>query len=384
MTYVFVFLGEFGVELLNWQGVVRKLRPTLAEGDRVVCCSRASLHPLYESCDVYLDIADVPRFRQSRAMAYFALPDPASSWDSLAARRFDKALKTDLRRYILEALAQRPDFVGDDDIRFVFSSDKTIINGLTFGRSRHGPVGVILATLVEQLRKTFPASIDHLEHVKRHFYTLFRSWDRNREANIYDLLDLDNNCFVRIEPDFAFLPAVRSRVGFDLSEPFVLCQTRQRDIGQRSPDRLPWPAIWQLLETLAGEIKVVLLDFDTGRWLDSYSAFAPLSAARSCFHLYPCRSFPEQAILVHFARHCLFFTEGDFGSHIYVPPLLGRDVTALAPASVYALGTTPITFWNEHVFRFGGQIIARRAEDVFASAETVNAFTAELRARCWG
>ncbi len=34
MTYIFVFLGEFGYEILNWQGVVRRFAQTIEPGDK--------------------------------------------------------------------------------------------------------------------------------------------------------------------------------------------------------------------------------------------------------------------------------------------------------------------------------------------------------------
>jgi hypothetical protein len=204
----------------------------------------------------------------------------------------------------------------------------------------------------------------------------FRSLDRSSDANIYELLDVGNNYFVRIRPDETLRPVVAERLGWDLSQPFVLCQTRQRRTMQRSPDLLPAEGMQQLLTILGQNMRIVLLSFQTGRWLDSYSAFDELP---NCT-LYQCRSFPEQAVLASSARHCLFFTEGDFGSHIYVPPFLGRDVTAIAPASVYRLGTTPIDFWNTHVFTFGGQIHARSAEDVFACETSIKALSAAILA----
>ena len=75
----------------------------------------------------------------------------------------------------------------------------------------------------------------------------------------------------------------------------------------------------------------------------------------------------EQACLIHFAKHCLFFTEGDLGSHIYVPPFMGKDVTAVAPRSIYELESAPIDFWNRGVFRFGGQIVPLPTEEALRS-----------------
>ena len=158
--------------------------------------------------------------------------------------------------------------------------------------------------------------------------------------------------------------AIEKTLGWSLETPFVLCQTRKRDIVIRSKDRVPKE---RLIEQLSRKVKVVLLSFDTGRALDSYSAFRGLPGC----YAYACGSFVEQSCLIHFAKHCVFFTEGDFGSHIYVPPFLGKNVIAIAPRDIYELGTTPIDFWNRYVFQFGGQIIAKVSEEVFASEQNV-------------
>lgn len=376
MIYVFVFLGEFGVELLNWQGVIRTLRQRLAADDRIVCCSRASVYPLYEFCDAYIDIGSVPAFLSSRSLAYFAVPPSAASgWDTLAARRFDRTLKAELQKHILRQMAEQGLDGAPANCRFIFSSDHTALHGLTFGRRRRGPLGLALATSLEGGRRISPGAADWLEDKKDAFFARagrlspVQGLDRRQDASIYALPNLADNTYVRIAPDLALAAAVQNTLGFNLTEPFVLCQTRQRLIVQRSPEPLPWPAIRSLLQSLAEDMRIVLLSFQTGRKLDSYSDFSDLP---NCY-AFPCRSFPEQAILIHFAAHSLFFTEGDFGSHIYVPPLMGRDVTVLAAASMYTLPTAPIAFWNENVFRFGGQILPRAVEEVLATPQASHA-----------
>ena len=361
MIYIFIFLGEFGYELFNWQGVIRKFRRLAAPQDKIVCCSRAAVHPLYEVSDAYVNVSEVPLFRQSRAMAYFALPSPASSWDSWGARRFNTRIKEALCDHIRHELHQRGWALHEGTYRFVFSSDKHELAGVSFGRRRHGIAGMCLATAYEQVRARAADLASRLEDTKARFYARFPRFDNNRDANIYDYLDLESNDYICVEPDFRVANEVRGRLGHIVDGPFILCQMRQRFLKPLSPDRLPVSGMVSLLETLAQRLPVVLLNFDTGRYLDSYSAFAALPGC----HGYHCRSFLEQSYLVHRATHCLFFTEGDFGSHIYVPPFMGRDVTAVAPASVYDLHTTPIAFWNRHVFKFGGQILPQGRRSYF-------------------
>lgn len=401
MIYVFVFLGEFGVELLNWQGVIRKFKRTLNPDDRIVCCSRASVYPLYEFCDAYIDIGDVPAFQHSRSLAYFAVPPAAASgWDTVAARRFNERLKDELRAIIHLRLLDQ-DFVSADcdggpgvengrpACRYIFSSDYHQLSGLTFGHPRRRLPGMLLATALESLRSILPAQVSPLENAKDLLAAFRRSRDQYNGSHIYGQMNLANNEFVKLQAGATVAGAVSRAsggaipgsvadcLGWALDEPYILCQTRQRSIVRRSPEPLPWETILALLQQLARDIKIVLLTFNTGRLLDSYSEF---TAAPNCYR-YACRSFPEQACLIEHAAHCLFFTEGDFGSHIYVPPLMGKDVTVLAAASMYALPTAPIAFWNEHLFRFGGQILPSTTEAVFASPQATEAWRRGILAR---
>jgi hypothetical protein len=360
MLYVFTFLGEFGYELLNWQGVVRRFAASLPEGDRIVCCSRAGVAPLYESAAAYFDIGDVPGFRETRAVRYWtarsrgrltSLRDVAS--DSALKRR----LRRIIRRWLDEAGVSRP----DEPVRFVFSSDGVRLRGCNFGPVgyRYTPFGVLVSDVCAFGKWLLPRrTTERLARAKRRLLDRAPVVDYRGDGDIYSRLDLGNNVYRKLEPDQASRAAVEAKLGWRLDEPFLLVQGRRRDKAQASSDRLPENAVNRALRRLAGRTRLLLLGFSTGRWLDSYSVFAAGGAGAR----YECRSFPEQACLVHFARHCLFLTEGDLGSHTYVPPLMGRDVSIMAPRSVFALESSPVEFWNRHVFRFGGQMIPEPVE----------------------
>jgi hypothetical protein len=325
MVFVFTFLGEFGFELLNWQGVVRKFSRTLGPADRIVCCSRANVYPLYEMADLYIDISEAPLFMHSRACCYSGTIGAGAPGRRLN-RAFDAALRASLRSFVrtrLQALEPAWKSAADRELTFVFSSRKTEVRGFAFG-----------------------CDPDRIEV----------------EADIYDQLALGANLFEKVRPDLRIRSQIERALGFDLSEPYVLIQSRARSVGPQSP-LVPKEG---LIGELARRMRVVLLSFDTGRSFDSASRFDP---SLRCAH-YRGRSFPEQACLIAFARHCVFFTEGDFGSHIYVPPLMGKDVVAIAPRRVYALGTAPTDFWNRNVFRFGGRIAPQVSEEVLASVDT--------------
>ncbi|MEC5031530.1 MAG: hypothetical protein SAL07_16650 [Oscillatoria sp. PMC 1051.18] len=336
MIYVFVFQGEFGFELLNWQGVVRKFATTIAPEDKIICCSRANLYSLYEMADEFVDISEVPLFKQSRASAYWGIFSPAELPRYRLIGQFkEKSLKLLLRHQLKQFIWKNSQILQgnlNQPVRFILSARPTRINSCLFGWSRNDGV-----------------------------------------MDIYDLLDVENNLYRKIEPDLSWRSVIEERLKFSLDEPFLLIQTRKRDTStkQPSPDLLETES---LIEHLSRQVKIVLLSFDTGRWLDSHSDFPEKNIG---YH-YRCTSFPEQACLIYYARHCLFLTEGDFGSHIYVPPMMGKDVTVVAPRSIFQLESTPIDFWNQKVFTCGGQVVAAIAESVLSSDESLNQFSSHL------
>lgn len=346
MTYIFVFLGEFGYELLNWQGVIRKFSHTISKEDQIICCSRANLYPLYETADTYIDISDYPLFQKSVACGYvgmipqedmarlpvegskeFNLKRPIQdfyvTYNTPEDLQFDLQLKEELKKYICERLSSVSQF----DIscaKFIFSSERHEMNGCVFGCDR----------------SVFQIGMD--------------------EGDIYENLDLNNNLFQKIVPD----PSVKNIVEKKceaLGQDYILVQMAERKIVKRSADTFGQRN--KFLQMLSKNYPLVLLTFSTGRNLDSYSHFDEIPNC-CCYH---CSSFTEQAYLITHSYQCLFFTEGDFRSHIYVPPLLGKDVIAVAPKSVYQLQTSPIDFWNKNVFQFGGQIKPVYSEDIFSN-----------------
>lgn len=332
MVYVFTFLGEFGYELLNWQGVIRKFSRTLDPSDAIVCCSRANLYPIYEMADLYIDISEVLLFRSSRACCYSATVG-AGAPSRRVNRAFDAALRASLRSFVRRRIAAlRPEWATSGRLLFAFSSRKTEVRGFTFG-----------------------CNPDRL------FV----------ESDIFDRLDVEANHYVKIEPDLRLREDIEQRLGFDLSAPYALVQARPSRIGSPQSPVIPKE---ELIRQLGRRLPVVLLSFKTGRAFDSFSRF---DASLRWAH-YQARSFPEQACLIAMAKHCVFFTEGELGSHTYVPPLMGRDVVVIAPRAVHELERTAVDLWNRRVFRFGGQLVPKIAEDVCASPHSVKALVDEI------
>ena len=71
MTYAFVFTGEFGYELFNWQGVVRKwVSENKKPQDKIIICSRAGLNNIYDFADRYINISQVESYNNTVADCY--------------------------------------------------------------------------------------------------------------------------------------------------------------------------------------------------------------------------------------------------------------------------------------------------------------------------
>ena len=117
MVFVFTFIGEFGYELLNWQGVIRKFSKTLEPADAIVCCSRGNVYPIYEMADAYVDISEVRLFKYSRACCYSGTVGAGAPGRRLN-RAFDAALRASLRSFVGKRIrALEPAWKGATDPR---------------------------------------------------------------------------------------------------------------------------------------------------------------------------------------------------------------------------------------------------------------------------
>ena len=321
MVYVFVFLGEFGYELFNWQGLVRRFKTTCAPDDRIIIGGRTGMDIWYPYADLFIDISEDSFYKASRADCYEA-------YDINSPYRMESSdeIKASVHALIEEKIRDC-DFYRETGSRaeFIFSSDLNFINGVFFG-------------------------------IWGNFFSIYGG--EGHKQNFYAKIDYESD---ELKND------LENRLQINLSEPYILIQGRKRDIVIRSTYVVP---IETLIKKLAEKIPVVILNFNTGRAWDSCSQIA---AGENC-HVLKTFSAHEQAVLIKHAAECIFVTENDFGSHIYVPPFMGRDVLAIAGADVYKIGTTPIGFWNNEIFKFGGQILSFISERIFASEKSLNDF----------
>lgn len=310
----FCFLGEFGYELLNWQGVVRKFQRQAPPGLRVIVAARPGLQVLYPGAE-FCDITQFEPYQQSVAMGYYGLPAHLSSREippTLAELRGDQELRDGIAGFVCQRLG-----LDRTAGTFVFSSFSTRLGDCVFGANRltYGP--------------------------------------RSQRGKIYgDRFILTNNLYERLVPPPAAVASLEQRLAAAGLAPgaFILVQCRRRRIGPQFGGKLPET---ELLAALAQRLPVVLLSFATGRNKDSGSAqeapaanVTPLAVA----------DLGEQGALISLARVCVFLTEGDFGSHLYLPPLFGKDCVAVAAADILKQPSAAYRFWNAEIFRFGGQI----------------------------
>jgi hypothetical protein len=290
-----VFLGEFGYELLNWHARVRQFKrknPSLT----VMAVSRSATSILYDFCDDFFPLEQDTSFNDFAADGYFArykdsmLNGPA---DLLHARELRDQVRAVVRRK-----------AGNRDRIFVFSDTPSLVNGMDFGANR------------------------------------FLYGHDETHADINTFLDYSSNDYVKLRP------ARDTGLGkFAKDKILVMRASRARitRFNQRVSEL-------EVIRVLADLNPVCLMEFSSARWADTTGGFrdeVPVDPVLVT-------SLSDQIELISASKFCLFFTEGDFRSHTYIPPLAGKDAFVLGEAALFANGDIPL--WNRNVFNFGGQI----------------------------
>ena len=312
MIYVFSFLGEFGYEVMNWQGTIRKWASLYKQPeDKIIICSRKGLELMYEFADVYINISELDSYNIGIGDCYTcyvftnegADKAPRNEWSITRTGPHLDNIKQDIQKLVTNK-------IGNDNVKYIWSSDFLKLNDLVFGMDHPGGTGGI--------------------------YNI----PRNQ-------LNLNNNEYVKIPPS-KNKSNIEKKLKFNLDQPYILCQT-----GWRSHIGIPHEEVnYELyFSEFIKTHNIILLNFETGRSHDSYSKF------KNKYINYNCESFNEQSVLIDKADKCIFFTEGDFRSHLYLPPMMGKDVNIIAPQKVWDMHSSPYQYWNENVFKFGGKMI---------------------------
>jgi len=324
MVYVFTFIGEFGYELLNWQGTLRKwVKENKKEGDEIVVCSRKGLDLMYESADYYLDISQLESIQNVVADCYssYVFLDGTGphldrkEWKATRTGEHIDAIKNEVKNLVVDSNHL------ETDIKWIWSCDYEVMDDCLFGLERPGGSG----------------GIYNVSHNK---------------------LKVDNNEYRQLQvPEDAqkLRIQIEEKLGFSLDEDYILCQTGFREGYELSKVRIDHDKV---INKLKEDCRVVLMDFKTFRLHDSYSKF------KSNYDTIQVEDIKEQSLLITHAKRCVFFTEGHMRSHTYLPPMFGKDVEIVAAKEMFSFSEAPLDFWNEKVFKFGGQMIAKPYEEI--------------------
>ena len=103
LNYVFIFLGEFGYELLNWQGAIRKFHQENPDIN-IICVGRRGTDILYPYA-TYIPLSHIPCYQNSISSVYSA--------------QVGEACKNNIKNYIKE-------FLNTDKVKFIFSNNKGV------------------------------------------------------------------------------------------------------------------------------------------------------------------------------------------------------------------------------------------------------------------
>tara|TARA_R110001592_G_scaffold361664_1_gene673010 strand:- start:274 stop:1254 length:981 start_codon:yes stop_codon:yes gene_type:complete len=312
MNYVFTFIGEFGYELFNWQGVIRKwAQQNKKKDDKIIICSRQGLESIYEFADHYINISQLKSYNNTVADCYRAYiwkekkDLPFEDWPIIGSGPAHDELINNIKNDVKQQISL---YLNNKSAKYIWSCDYIQMDNFHFGHG--GPGG----------------------------------------GSIYSNGKfLNNNKFIKIDiPNFNNIKnKLQKEINLDLDSPYILCQTGYRGghYTEKSNTKIDHNKIFNNLQL---DIPILYLNFNSGRYFDSTSNFEVQS--------YSCNNFNEQACLISLSSYCIFTTEGDFRSHTYIPPMLGKDVHVVASNEVLKLPSESSNFWNKNIFHFGGEI----------------------------
>jgi len=329
MTYVFIFTGEFGYELLSWNGVIRKwCQENKKDDDTIIICSRPGMELAYEMADYYIDLSEIDAYNNCIADCY---------WSIIKDKHGKVIRHHQYQQDIFLSVQQSIEESGFTDVKYIYTPNPDQfyqLDGCSFGKSGiYGP-----------------------------------------ERKPHGRLNISNNVYKKFTADLSKQKIIEDAIGISLDDPFILCQTAVGTQQKRDKTILE---VDNFIKSISDKIPVICLGFDTGKFEDSKSSFNNLNSA----NIYHCSAstLKEQSCLIEKSKHCIFFSEGDFRSHMYVPPFFGKSLTAVASKAIFDPSPTdivsvepgksnaPLNFWNEHVWNFGGKVEPLYYEEIALS-----------------
>jgi len=311
-TVVFVFLGEFGYELLNWQGRIRKFSENFPELI-LVAASREQCEILYrDSSKYFVSLSSMHAYNNSIADRYFChskdykfknfISEIIDAFHGLSVRK-------KIRREIVVELSKKG--IQKRNTRFIFSDKVSVFRKYKFGAPR---------TRFTRLRWGNPDEIYvNLPTIENRY------------------IDLRKNLIQKDFNKVALIPKSESEI--------ALIQRAERSRVIRLDNSINED---DYLHQISKLYSVYLLDYTSNRFADTQGKF--LSTAYPHIEI---ESLGEQVALLSISDLNLNFIHGDFRSNTYVAAFSGKQSFVITPPELY--NGAYIEKWNSEVF--SGEIV---------------------------
>jgi len=318
-VHVFVFLGEFGYELLNWQGRVNNFYKTLPKNEIIVCAGRKGLDLLYPYSDYYYDISQIDFHRTAKACIFWMIPEHCcgtrgEDCTCKICKEGRQLIESTLTTEIIKKLGTE----NSTPLNFIYSDKNNNLNNIGFGKNY---------------------------------------------GRIYNGFPHKDNSYIKLESNSKLSESLnKNKIPNSVGDDYVLCQSGYRPSNGDILTEGTLTLYYKFVETLLKKTNVIFIDFDTGMTDDSKSSGHQLESLINKklpynFYRINCDGLREQVLLIENCKFCMFFTLGDLRSHTYIPPFVGRDVKVIHSDDVNnKAGVGAVNYWNKNVFRFGGQM----------------------------
>ncbi len=309
---VFVFLGEFGYELLNWQGRIRKFKKECPK-EYLVSASRGQCEILYrDSAEYFVSLSSIPSYKESIADRYFC-HRKNYQFNNIFSEVLDSFQAVLVRRNLRQEIKEELQVIGvkKSKLKFVFSDKVTTIGKYKFGapRSRFARV----------------------------------RW--GRPDDIYNELPSGENDYIDLRENLIEIDFKKNKMVEDHSRKVALIQRAERTRIIRV-DNFIDENIY--LEEIAKSHEVILLDYTSNRFADTQGKFAS-----TLFPHIEIESLGEQVALFSKSDLNVNFIHGDFRSNTYVAAFCGKKSFVITPSELY--NRDYIDKWNDEVF--SGEIV---------------------------
>ena len=310
-TYVFIFLGEFGYELLDWQGKIRYLKKCNPEMQLNVA-SRISCRYLYNDLGQFFPLDSSVIYINSKADSYFARP-PHQENSLVGGLIFSLRIHRSIKTLIHNTLP-------NTNIQLVFSDRVTFLEEIQFGAN------IIL----------------HGQNLKTDSYA----------TGIYETVTV--NCNDLQIPHYQY---DRPKI---IESDYILFMKAERSSHNKDLEKINVEDFLESITTTP--ITKILMEYKSDRSFDGRGSIDFNRLPDSIIYR-SVETLAQQIELIQHSKYCVFFTQGDLRSHTYLPPLIGKDVYVVSSNQV--ANFSYIEHWNEYVFNFGGKIkmIGPKKED---------------------